>query len=245
MTARPQPLVSLRGAGVSFGRVQALRGVDLALHRGERLALVGANGSGKTTLLRLLHGLLPGEGARTVHEIEPGRLPRAAMLFQKPFLLSLSVRFNLMVGLWLNGVPRAEREARCEAALRRVGLLGQMARPARELSGGQQQRLALARAWALRPDILLLDEPTASLDPSAKREVEALVEQIAADGVTVAMSTHNLGQAKRLATRVAYLEAGRLVVDLPVQRFFDTQQNLPLEAALFLQGELPWTRDNP
>ena len=240
-----QPLVSLQGAGVAFGRVQALQGVDLTLHRGERLALVGANGSGKTTLLRLLHGLLPmspGEGRRSVHEIEPGRLPRAAMLFQKPFLLSLSVRFNLMVGLWLHGVPRTAREARCEEALRRVGLLAQMARPARELSGGQQQRLALARAWALKPDILLLDEPTASLDPSAKREVEALVEQIAADGVTVAMSTHNLGQAKRLATRVAYLEAGRLVADLPVQRFFNDE--LPPEAALFLKGELPWTHDN-
>jgi len=237
-----QPLVTLAAAGVNFGTVQALQRVNLTLHRGERLALVGANGSGKTTLLRLLHGLVPGEGQRTVHAIEPGRAPRAAMLFQKPFLLSLSVRFNLRVGLWLHGVPRAERDARCEEALRRVGLLAQMARPARELSGGQQQRLALARAWALKPDILLLDEPTASLDPSAKREVETLVEQIAADGVTVAMSTHNLGQAKRLATRVAYLEAGRLVIDLPVQRFFNEQ--LPTEAALFLKGELPWTREN-
>jgi len=236
------PLVSLKGAGVRFGAVQALQAVDLTLHRGERLALVGANGSGKTTLLRLLHGLVPGEGQRTVHPLAAGRLPQAAMLFQKPFLLNLSVRFNLQVGLWLNGVPRAERDERTRQALQRVGLLPLAARPARELSGGQQQRLALARAWALKPDILLLDEPTASLDPSAKREVEALVEQIAADGVTVAMSTHNLGQAKRLATRVAYLEAGRLVVDLPVQRFFN--DHLPTEAALFLKGELPWSRDN-
>jgi tungstate transport system ATP-binding protein len=107
------------------------------------------------------------------------------------------------------------------------------------LSGGQQQRLALARAWALEPDILLLDEPTANLDPSAKREVERLIGALADDGVTVVMSTHNLGQAKRLATRVAYLEAGRLVVDLPVDRFFNDV--LPPEAALFLKGELPWT----
>ncbi len=93
---------------------------------------------------------------------------------------------------------------------------------------GQQQRLALARAWALQPDLLLLDEPTSSLDPGAKREVEALVEEIAADGVTVVLSTHNLGQAKRLATRVAYLEAGRLVVDRPVRSFFnDTLPNRP------------------
>jgi tungstate transport system ATP-binding protein len=234
------PLVTLEQAAVSFGAVHALRPLNLTLHRGERLVLVGANGSGKTTLLRLLHGLLPSAGRRTVHEVEHGRAPRAAMLFQKPFLLSLSVRFNLHVGLWLNGVPREEREQRALQALQRVGLQDTLQRPARDLSGGQQQRLALARAWALRPHILLLDEPTASLDPSAKREVEALVEQIAAEGVTVVMSTHNLGQAKRLATRVAYLEAGRLVVDLPVQRFFN--DDLPTEAALFLKGELPWAR---
>ena len=123
-------------------------------------------------------------------------------------------------------------------ALRRVGLEVVATRSARTLSGGQQQRLALARAWALEPDILLLDEPTANLDPSAKREVERLIEALAADGVTVVMSTHNLGQAKRLATRVAYLESGRLVVDLPVDRFFNDV--LPSEAALFLKGELPW-----
>ncbi len=235
-----KPLVTLEQAAVNFGPAQALHALNLQLHRGERLVLVGANGSGKTTLLRLLHGLLPSAGRRTVHEVEPGRVPRAAMLFQKPFMLSLSVRVNLHVGLWLNGVPRAQREQRAAQALQRVGLQDTLRRPARDLSGGQQQRLALARAWALRPDILLLDEPTASLDPSAKREVELLVEQIAAEGVTVVMSTHNLGQAKRLATRVAYLEAGRLVVDLPVHRFFN--DDLPTEAALFLKGELPWAR---
>jgi tungstate transport system ATP-binding protein len=120
-----------------------------------------------------------------------------------------------------------------------VGLRTVAERPARSLSGGQQQRLALARAWVLQPDLLLLDEPTASLDPGAKAEVEALIERIAAEGVTIVMSTHNLGQAKRLATRVAYLEAGRVVVDLPVQPFFNGP--LPTEAALFLKGELPWT----
>ena len=235
-------LVELRDAGVRFGAVTALQAVNLALHRGERLALVGANGSGKTTLLRLLHGLVPvapGGGERRVGEAAPGRLPSTTMLFQKPFLLSLSVRFNLHLGFWLHGVPRAEREARAQEALARVGLQGLERRSARELSGGQQQRPALARAWALKPDLLLLDEPTASLDPSAKREVENLIARIADDGVTVVMSTHNLGQAKRLATRVAYLEAGRLVVDLPVQRFFE--EELPREAALFVKGELPWT----
>src|SRR5262249_38302215 len=111
-------------------------------------------------------------------------------------------------------------------------------RAARTLSGGQQQRLALARAWALRPDILLLDEPTANLDPGAKREGERLIDDLADDGVRVVMGAHNLGQAKRLATRVAYLESGRLVVDLLVDRFFNDV--LPPEAAQFLKGELPW-----
>jgi tungstate transport system ATP-binding protein len=133
---------------------------------------------------------------------------------------------------------RAEIDRRVSEALDLVHLAGYEGRPATALSGGQQQRLAFARAWALEPDILLLDEPTANLDPSAKREVERLIDDLADDGVTVVMSTHNLGQAKRLATRVAYLEAGRLVVDLPVDRFFNDV--LPTEAALFLKGELPW-----
>ncbi len=234
-------LVTLTDAGVRFGRVQALRGINLRLHRGERLALVGANGSGKTSLLRLLHGLQACSSGTAVYGTGgagPAPAPVAAMVFQHPFLLHLSVRSNVLLALWLRGVPRAQRAARCDEALRRVGLQDLAQRAARALSGGQQQRLSLARAWALRPDVLYLDEPTASLDPSAKREVEALIDSIAAEGVTVVMSTHNLGQAKRLATRVLYLEGGRLVVDLPVDRFFNDA--LPTEAAQFLKGELPW-----
>ena len=230
-------LLGLQRASVRFGAVQALQGVSLDLHRGERLALVGANGSGKSTMLRVLHGLLP-SAARRVHAVD-GREPVIAMLFQRPFMLDLSVRRNVLLSLWLRGVPREQRAERCDRALQRVGLLVQARQAARTLSGGQQQRLAFARAWALTPDILLLDEPTASLDPSAKREVEALMEQLAQDGVTLVFSTHNLGQAKRLSTRVLYLEAGRLVVDRPTEPFFN--QPLPTEAAQFLKGELPWT----
>lgn len=233
-----QPLLTLTGLAVRFGDVQALQALNLRLHRGERLVLVGANGSGKTTLLRALHGLVPSEGRRELHGAADGAAPSLAMVFQKPFLLGLSVRANLLLGLWLRGVPRRERPQRCSDALQRVGLQDLAGRPAMALSGGQQQRLALARAWALRPDLLLLDEPTANLDPSAKREVENLLAEIAAEGTTLVMSTHNLGQAKRLATRVCYLEGGRLVVDLPVQRFFSEQ--LPTEAAQFLKGELLW-----
>jgi tungstate transport system ATP-binding protein len=236
-----ETLLSLDSATVRFGAVTALRDVRLQLRRGDRLALVGANGSGKTTLLRLLNGLLPPSGGRReLHRLRGSdRWPVAAMLFQRPFLLHLSVWRNLMLALWLGGVPRAERRARGLDALARVGLQATADRPARALSGGQQQRLALARAWALQPDILFLDEPTASLDPSAKREVEALIDDFAHAGMTLVMSTHNLGQVKRLATRVAYLEAGRLVVDRTVDQFFNDE--LPHEAAQFLKGELPWT----
>jgi len=258
------PLLTLQAASVSFGATRALQDVSLRLSRGERLALVGANGSGKTTLLRLLHGLQaadrpvdgrpgaqqtaatssaaqpPAARPRTEHLLQPeNRPPISAMVFQRPFLLHLSVRWNVLLGLWLQGVPSAQREDRCHQALQRVGLATLAKRPARALSGGQQQRLALARAWALQPEILFLDEPTASLDPSAKQEVEALVREFADDGVTVVMSTHNLGQAKRLATRVVYLADGRLVADLPVDEFFDSP-NLPVEAQQFLKGELPW-----
>jgi tungstate transport system ATP-binding protein len=230
-----EPLLALRGASVRFGAVTALRAIDLELRRGERLMLVGPNGSGKTTLLRLLQGVVAAaEGERLL----PVEAPVTAMVFQRPFLLRLSVRRNLHVALWLRGVPRAEWAARTADALRRVGLEGVAERSAPTLSGGQQQRLALARAWALRPDLLLLDEPTASLDPGAKREVEALIAQIAGTGVTLAMSTHNLGQARRLGGRIACLEAGRLLVDRPTEAFFNDP--LPAAAAAFVKGELPW-----
>jgi tungstate transport system ATP-binding protein len=236
-----QTLISLHDAGVSFGDTRALRGVTLSLQRGDRLLLVGANGSGKTTLIRLLHELLQPDvtGNMQTHALVPeDRALRGAMVFQRPFLMSLSVRWNVLLGLWLHGVPAFERDKRCQQALQRVGLASLASRRARELSGGQQQRLALARAWALQPDILFLDEPTASLDPGAKREVEALVQDFAADGVTLVMSTHNLGQARRLGTRVAYLEAGTLVVDRSTEDFF-SRDDLPDPARLFLKGELP------
>jgi len=230
-------LIELNDAGVRFGSVTALADVNFNLRAGERVALVGSNGSGKTTLLRLLHGHVAHQGTRRVQHASA-----QAMVFQRPFLLRLSVWHNLMVALWLAGVPRAERAARAAAALARVGLAALRDRPARVLSGGQQQRLALARAWAVRPKVLFLDEPTASLDPGAKHEVEQLIAEFAREGedqgMALVMSTHNLGQAKRLATRVVYLEGGRLIVDLPTADFFN--QTLPDAAASFVKGELAW-----
>jgi tungstate transport system ATP-binding protein len=229
------PLLAISDVSVRFGGALALRGVSLQIARGESIALVGANGSGKTTLLRLLHGLVAHRGERRV--LDPQA--RQVMVFQRPFMLRLSVWNNLRVALWLAGVPLAEHAARAGEALRRVGLSHLRDRPARALSGGESQRLALARAWIVRPQLLFLDEPTASLDPTAKKEIELLLEGFIREGITLVMSTHNLGQAKRLATRVVYLEGGRLIVDLPTERFFNDP--LPDEAALFLKGELHWT----
>lgn len=239
---RLQPVFELSGASVHFGHaaspVRALSDVTLTVAPGERVALVGANGCGKSTLLRLLHGLaLPTSG-----QLVSDPAWRQAMLFQKPHLMRLTVQANIALGLWLRGTPWGEAKVLALAALARVGLTELAQRNARQLSGGQQQRVAMARAWALRPQVLLLDEPTASLDPHAKREVEALIEEFASgpDAMTLIFASHNLGQVKRLASRVIYLEHGRVLADLPVVDFFAgslLQQQYPA-AHLFVKGEL-------
>ena len=227
-----RPLLSLREVSVRFGTVQALRRVSVDVGRGDFIALVGPNGSGKTTLLRALHGMLALSGER--HAADPAA--RQAMVFQRPFMLRLRVIDNLKLALWLARVPRAQWRTRVELALRRVGMSDLAARPARALSGGQQQRLALARAWVVQPQILFLDEPTASLDPAAKKDVEALLAGFAADGTTLVMSTHNLGQAKRLASRVIYLDEGEIHADASTDAFFGNR--VGERARLFLKGEL-------
>ena len=241
------PLFRLSAASVHFGpphnAVRALIDVTLTIGAGERVALVGANGCGKSTLLRLLHGLV----RTTDGQIQSAVAARQAMLFQRPHLLRLSVQSNVALGLWLGGLAWRTARSRALVALERVGLAALAQRNARKLSGGQQQRVALARAWALAPDVLLLDEPTASLDPHAKREVEALIGEFsnplsdgAASAMTLVFASHNLGQVKRLASRVIYLEQGRVLADLPVADFFDDallQQQYPA-AQLFVKGEL-------
>jgi tungstate transport system ATP-binding protein len=225
-------LVALDDVSVHFGAVRALHGVSLRIERGDFVALVGSNGSGKTTLLRTLHGMLRHQGQRVMD----ASVTAQAMVFQRPFLMRLSVRNNMRLALWLAGLPRPLRASRIDVSLRRVGLQELQRRPARALSGGQQQRLALARAIAVQPQLLFLDEPTASLDPGAKREIEALLAGFAADGMTLVMSTHNLGQAKRLATRVVYLEGGVMHADLSTDDFFNRPPEGP--AQHFLKGEL-------
>jgi tungstate transport system ATP-binding protein len=236
------PLLQLEAASVRLGSrsagVAALADLNLVIGAGERVALVGANGSGKSTLLRLLHGLVAPSTGRLV----PAPALRQAMLFQRPHLLRLSVQANVALGLWLAGQPWSQALVLARAALARVGLADLAQRNARKLSGGQVQRVALARAWALAPQVLLLDEPTASLDPHAKREVEHMIADMAAQSpeVTLVFASHNLGQVKRLASRVMYLEHGRVLADLPVADFFAgplLAQRYPA-AHLFVKGEL-------
>ncbi|HEX2545869.1 MAG TPA: phosphate ABC transporter ATP-binding protein [Ramlibacter sp.] len=227
--------VQLQRVDLDYGTVHALAGVDLRIAAGERIALIGANGSGKSTLLRVLHGLL----APTAGAIAREGAMRQAMVFQRPFALRASVLTNVALGLWLGGAGWRAAKVQALAALRRVGLADVALRNARTLSGGQLQRVALARAWSLQPQVLLLDEPTASLDPHAKREVETLMAEFAQSGMTLVFASHNLGQVKRLATRVVYMERGRVLADLPVQDFFGGPLGeTSREAELFVKGEL-------
>jgi tungstate transport system ATP-binding protein len=236
--------ITLDAVSLQLGAQQALKGVSLRMAAGERVALVGANGSGKSTLLRTLHGLVqPTQGQVTQ---APG--VRQAMLFQRPHMLRLSALNNVALGVWMDrslALNWRAAKALALSALQRVGLQAVAGQSARQLSGGQQQRLALARAWARQPDVLLLDEPTASLDPHAKREVEALMAEFAAGPapdkpLTLVWASHNLGQVKRLATRVIYLEFGRVLADLPVSDFFNPTLLAECSPAAhaFVQGEL-------
>lgn len=246
-STHPPVVLAMRGVQVSLGtaaQVEALHHITLDIHAGESIALVGPNGCGKSTLLRTLHGLLPvAAGHRSVPQAS-----RISMLFQRPHLLRMSVRRNVQLGLWLSGMPWGQTCERARQALERVELAHLADRNGRALSGGQQQRVALARVWALQPDVWLLDEPTASLDPHAKRDVEALIADFCREAPapgrlppTLVFASHNLGQVKRLATRVVYMEQGRVLADLPVHDFFNQsllEAHSP-QASAFVKGETP------
>ena len=208
---------------------------------GPRTVILGANGSGKSVLMRLCHGLLAPTSGRIVWRgSRDDHRPRAqAMVFQRPVMLRRAALANVTYGLELAGIPKSQRDARAREVLDAVGLSAVANRPARVLSGGEQQKLALARAWALEPEVLFLDEPTANLDPGATREVERIVDQIHASGTKIVMTTHNLGQARRLADEILFISAGRLADHAPVQRFFAEPSTA--EAAAFIKGEVPWS----
>ncbi|HEV2042725.1 MAG TPA: ATP-binding cassette domain-containing protein [Casimicrobiaceae bacterium] len=224
----------------AVGDRRIIDGVSLLLEAGPRTVIVGPNGAGKSVLLRLCHGLLnPTSGTIRWASLESlGGPRRQAMVFQRPVLLRRTAVANVAYALAIAGVPRAQRILRALDALRRVGL-GHLAKhPARVLSGGEQQRLALARAWALSPEVLFLDEPTASLDPGATQEIEKGIAAVHASGTKIVLVTHNLGQARRLGDEILFLHQGRIAERAPADRFF--RQPASREAAQFLEGELPW-----
>jgi tungstate transport system ATP-binding protein len=227
--------IACTGITVGHNGTRILRGVDLRVERGTCMLILGANGSGKSTLLRVLHGLAVPSAGTIAWGDSPHRPTRQAMVFQRAVLLRRSAAANIRYALDLAGVRGGEADARIDDALAEVGLRPLAHRSARVLSGGEQQRLALARAWALRPEVLFLDEPTASLDPKASRTVEEIVQGIHARGTTVVMTTHNLAQAKRLARDVVFLQEGRLVEQSPAHEFFNAPRTA--EAAAFLEGE--------
>ena len=234
------PLVLEDVSFVAGGRAIIDR-VSCELAMGPRTVILGPNGSGKSVLMRLCHGLLAPTSGRIVWRgsRDDGRPRAQAMVFQRPVMLRRAAHANVTYGLKLAGVPKDERDERARDVLDAVGLKSVADRPARVLSGGEQQKLALARAWALDPEVLFLDEPTANLDPGATREVERIVDQIHASGTKIVMTTHNLGQARRLADEVLFISAGRLADHAPVEKFF--AQPSTGETAAFIKGELPWS----
>ncbi len=222
--------VELDGLGLTEGGVRIVEDIGLRVSRG-RTAILGPNGAGKSTLLRLMHGLLRPSTGRVFW---PRPLTQA-MVFQRPVMLRATVLANIEYGLRLRGVDADARRQRALAALTRVGLPELAPRQARRCSGGEQQRIALARVWALEPEVLFLDEPTASLDPASSREVERIVNEIAAAGTKIVLTTHNLGQARRLADEVIYLENGRVLEQTRVDDFFRQPQTAA--AAAFIRDE--------
>jgi tungstate transport system ATP-binding protein len=160
------------------------------------------------------------------------------MVFQRPVMLRRSALANVLYALDAAGVPAAQQLRLAREALEEVGLAHAAGRPARVLSGGEQQRLALARAWALHPEVLFLDEPTASLDPGATREIEAVIKAFDVSGTKIVMSTHSLGQARRLGDEIIFLHQGRVAERASMETFF--RQPASAEAAAFIKGELPW-----
>lgn len=235
--------LSLHGVCYDAGGRRLIDGITTTFERGEPTVILGPNGAGKSLLLRLCHGLLRPTGGEVIWQ-GPAAQDRGllrfgqAMVFQKPVLLRRSVLENVVFPLRLRGMEAGARQALAMDMLQRVGLAGHAGGAARVLSGGEQQRLALARAWALKPQILFLDEPTANLDPAATMQVEQIIADIAGSGTKIVMTTHDLGQAKRLAADVIFLHRGRMTERTMAATFF----SLPASdaARAFLNGELTW-----
>ncbi len=209
--------------------------VSFVLPKGGVTAIIGPNGAGKSLTLRLCHGLLKPSAGTIRWQAQNGR-HRHAMVFQRPVMLRRSARANIRHALGAVGV--ADASSRADTALARFGLAALAERPARLMSGGEQQRLAIARAWALEPEVLFLDEPSSQLDPGATRQIEEVIAALAAEGMTILMTTHDLGQARRLSQRILFLNRGRLIDDAPTEIVFAGKASA--DARAFIAGDLLW-----
>ena len=236
-----QPLMPLEVGDVSFaaGGKQIIEDVSFTLEDSTCTLILGPNGAGKSVLMRLLHGLLPAtSGSIRWGGLAPSQARhRQGMVFQRPVMLRRSVLGNLKHMLAVRKAPRSERRRLAERALAMAGIDTHARQPARTLSGGEQQRLSIARAWMLAPEILLLDEPTANLDPAATATIEGLIRGVKEQGTRIIMTTHDIGQARRLATDVLFLHQGRLLEHSPASAFFAGPATPA--AASFIGGDLP------
>ena len=243
MTARILPL-TLAKVSLKRGDKMVLKEIDCQFDSNPgRSLIIGPNGAGKSLFLRVCHGIIaPDLGAvRWAGATDPRSLARAqAMVFQRPVLLRRSARGNIDLALKIHGVDAGPRRDRVADALDRTGLTRLANTPARALSFGEQQRLALARALALRPQVLFLDEPTANLDPAAAHMVEDIVRELSEAGVKIIMTSHDLNQARRLAEDVIFMHRGRIKERGPAAEFFSGPKNDLAQA--FLKGELLWWR---
>lgn len=235
---RTLPL-SVAGLGYRAAGRELLADVSFTIQPGTFNVILGPNGAGKSLLLRLCHGLLaPQRGNIDWHGLTPEQARvHHAMVLQHPVVLQRSVAANVDYPIAIRHLPRRTRRQRVREALEATGLQELASMPATRLSGGEQQRMAIARAWVLQPEALLLDEPCASLDPYSTAAVERLVTAMRQRGTTIIMTTHDLAQARRLGERVLFLDQGRLLEDRPAHAFFGQPDTLAAQA--FLEGRLP------
>lgn len=211
--------------------------VDLTLKDAGLTIIIGPNGSGKTTLLRVMHGVERlSEGTVTWSVPEAEAQNRQSYVFQTPIMLRRSVADNLRYPLQLLGTARLETHARADHWAARIGLTDRMDMPATRLSGGEKQKLALARALIRKPDVLFLDEPCANLDGASTRDIESILQGALAEGTRIIMTTHDLGQARRLASDAIFMLHGVVHESGPSPAFFSAPQTAELQA--FFRGDI-------
>lgn len=236
-------IFSLHNVTRHYGKRQVLNIESLDVFPGEILGLVGPSGAGKSTLLRILNFLeVPTSGLvefhrkpfSPEHEMPLEMRRKVTTVFQQPMLLERSVYDNVAYGLRLRGERNGDQ--RVLKSLEQVGLSGFSHQRARTLSGGEAQRVALARAMVIQPEVLLLDEPTANLDPYNIGLIEEIIQHLKSQGVTLILVTHNIFQARRLADRVAFLLEGKIVEVAGVDQFFESPRDSRTKA--FVNGEM-------